>query len=71
MLQDYLASTTLTIYPLVAMTIFLLAFAGVLAHTFLGRKHDRRIDRLANIPFEDEVNAVTTTVDENRKGASR
>jgi cbb3-type cytochrome oxidase subunit 3 len=57
MFQQWLAGRNLGAYPMIALTIFLLVFLAVMAHTFLGRERSARWDRLARLPFEGEDGA--------------
>jgi cbb3-type cytochrome oxidase subunit 3 len=52
MLQDFLASRGLGIYPAIALLIFLFCFTVVLAHLLLSRKD--HLDRIAHLPLDDD-----------------
>lgn len=71
MFGQYMAMQGLSIYPLVAMTIFLLIFAAVLAHTILGRGRDRFMARAANLPLDDEADTIVMRIERRRRFNAR
>jgi hypothetical protein len=55
MFQEYFANSTLLIWPLVGLIIFVTVFAGVLAYVFFGLRDKDKIDRIAALPLEPDT----------------
>lgn len=54
MAKEFFAASPVLVLPVIALVIFMLAFALIACRTLLTRKAE--FDRLANLPFEDEEN---------------
>lgn len=68
MLQEFLSSRGLGIFPTIGMVIFLLTFLGVLAHHLLRR--GSAYDAVARLPLEDDGQIVVSQSEE-RSGSTR
>lgn len=55
MFQEFFAKSTLLIWPLMGLVIFVTIFAGVLAYVFLGLRDKKKIDELAALPLEPDT----------------
>lgn len=51
-LSDIMAEMDLTIWPEIAIVIFLVAFAAIAVRTF-GKKNQRAIEEASKLPLED------------------
>lgn len=60
MYKEFFRDSALLGFPLVALILFLLAFAAVLAH--VSRLRREGIDQLARMPLEDESPCTTLPV---------
>jgi cbb3-type cytochrome oxidase subunit 3 len=55
MFQEYYANSSLLIWPLVGLIIFVAIFTGVLAYVFLGLRDKSKIDELAALPLDTDT----------------
>lgn len=68
MIQEFLASRGLGIFPTIGMMIFLVTFVGVLVHHLL--RSGRAYDAVARLPLEDDGCSGSVQTEE-RSGSSR
>lgn len=55
MFQDFFAKSTLLVWPLLGLIIFVTIFAGVLAYVFLGLRDKDKISEMAALPLEPDT----------------
>jgi hypothetical protein len=64
MLRDWLASATPTLWPVLAMGLFLTVFLAILVRLGLGmrdRDEEARVARLARLPLENDAAGSSAT----------
>ena len=71
MYQEYLASSSYLIWPLIGLIIFVTMFLGVLAYVFLGLRDKTKVDDLAALPFEPEFPIDSGTIKDLANGRAR
>ncbi|MCP4572169.1 MAG: hypothetical protein GY838_07415 [bacterium] len=54
MFQEFYAESSLLIWPLVGLLIFVAVFIGVLAFTFFGLRDKRKLEEIAALPLEPD-----------------
>jgi hypothetical protein len=52
--QEFYARSSLLVWPLVGLILFVAIFVGMLAFTFLGLRDRRKLDELAALPLEPD-----------------
>ena len=60
MFQEFLASTNLLVWPLVALGIFFVTFLFVLVHAAIGLKSGQ-VDHLASLPLQPDDDGEEVT----------
>lgn len=55
MFQEFYAKSTLLVWPLAGLIIFVAIFAGVLAFVFFGLRDKSKIDHIAALPLEPDT----------------
>jgi len=64
MYQEYYSDSSLLVWPLVGLLIFVAIFAGVLAYTFFGLRDSGRLEEIAALPLESD----DTVTDDQAEG---
>jgi cbb3-type cytochrome oxidase subunit 3 len=54
MFQQFFQDSSLLMWPLVGLAVFLLSFIAVLLHVTFGLRDRRKRDHIASLPLDDE-----------------
>jgi len=55
MYADFYAQNPLLFWPLVGLAIFVVSFAAVLLYVLIGLRDQRKVDYLAELPLEPDI----------------
>ena len=54
MYQEFYSGSSLLVWPLVGLLIFVAIFAGVLAYTFFGLRDGGKLEEIAALPLDPD-----------------
>ncbi|MEZ4386406.1 MAG: hypothetical protein R3D98_02275 [Candidatus Krumholzibacteriia bacterium] len=54
MFQQYFADSTLLVWPLIGLAVFVLSFIAVLIYVVFGLKDQAKRDHIAALPLDDD-----------------
>jgi hypothetical protein len=54
MFQQFFQDSTLLVWPLVGLTVFVLSFIAVMLYVVFGLRDARKRDHIASLPLDDE-----------------